>query len=914
MIRPFVLNHNCFLRPAGSPPSDLDALLREIGGNSGNSYITHALSRFTNLSQLDGVASIFSDGAIAAIDVEDVNANFTHVFLVLQDHLRVSAGGLPWQQLSRLITRFRLPIVVFSLGANSFGQSARQLAQSLPPAMTHFFRLLADRAQSMGIRGAFTAEVLDHLCISNYALVGCPAWFETGPDRIVAYPPFDALKPVAATGLFSHAESHKIQFLLQDEQLFLRSMFAGAPPLAVDAGGLVGGYPHYGACAVEAFYTGRMHFFHDMSAWKAALAQRYSFAAGTRVHGTFAAMNAGIPALCTAGDARAAEMCALFKVPHRPGLCAADMPLERLYELADPSAANAAYPALYQVFADWFESLGIAGHGRTTEATAWPIGELKERPELERAELLVSAIASTRTNIATEPLAAKAAAEAVADSGEPGRPLLSICIPTYNRAGHLEKLLQFLIANLLDDPTLAIELIVVNNASTDATRTVLKGFADNGVRIFHRERHLPTAEENIFHCVDYCRGEFVWFLGDDDIPMLANFSDHYALLVAGAHDFLLCNPAIVDSRGTISVLQNVKMNRHSIALPICDLVVTIGCFFTLAGISNGIIRRRLLSTERGLHYMGISQIYSMVAWMIDATKNARCVFVNAPLVYYRENDYSDGHWPRVAERLGVGDHHFWCGGVVALLEELIAQGCFTPADAGRIAEVDRNGRRYALIDDIVFKYYLQMKAAASDPDPRQRISDDQMTKAGSFFAKADPTTYDLVVCLRRMLLSAEPFKALEQDFLQRFGERQASGAWSRNIRQIYKGYEILETPIQFTAIRQGHGLRDLVMETIDPLPQPPFVLVAPTWREIAPLIDEMVASVPVTLPPAAPPAPPAPPSATGSAAELAQLAAAADEARQQLAAVYNSTSWQLTYPLRGLRLLVGRIVRTLLGR
>lgn len=494
------------------------------------------------------------------------------------------------------------------------------------------------------------------------------------------------------------------------------------------------------------------------------------------------------------------------------------------------------------------------------------------------------------------------------------RPLLSICIPSYNRQGHLEKLLHCLSANLLDDTTLAVEVIVVNNASTDGTHGMLADFPDKRIRVIHRDAHLATAEENVFHSVDYCRGNFVWFLGDDDVPVLANFASHYALLAEGAHDFVLFNPAIIDSHGSLAVLQNVKMNRYSLELPVSDLVVTIGCFFTLAGISNGIMRRRLLSSERGLHYMRISQIYSMVAWMIEAARDARCAFVNAPLVYYRENDYNDGHWPRVAKRLGVGDHHFWSIGVVALLEELIAQGCLSAGDVGRITEVNRDGHRYSLLDDILFKFYLQFKAAARDASPRQLIAGQQMARAASFFAKADPTTYDLAACLRNMAAAAQPFEKLEEEFLQLFNERQATGQWARRVRHVYKGYEILETPVQFTAICQGHGLREAVMATIDPLPTPPTVLVAATWSALASLIDQATISGPIVAVPTLPQSTGAALAPVPPGAEYVKLAGATNDALQQLANVYKSNSWQITYPCRSLRVIMRRIVGTLLGR
>lgn len=911
MIRPFVLNHNTFLRPDRSAASeaDLDRLLLDIGGNSGNSYITYALARHTPLDRLDGVANVFADGAIDSINVAAVNSKYTHVYLVLQDHLRLSSGGLPWVALAQLIAKFRIPVVVFSLGANSFGETPRELAAALPADMAAAFREISDHSMSLGIRGAFTAEVLDHLGISNYAVVGCPAWFEAGPGRVVPYPEFDATKPIAATGLFSHAQTDQIHFLLQDETLFLRSMFNGTCPAPDAAAGLIHGYPHYGPCAVSAFYAGRMHFYADMGAWKKALSKGFSFAAGTRVHGAFAAMNAGLPALCTSGDARSREMCELFKLPHQPGICAADLSLERLYELADPTAANSAYPQAYDNFISWMQSLGIHSVQGLHADPKWPIGRVEPRPKLEQDRLMMSAL--TLAGTTEEDQEANVVSEVSLSGSERTTPLLSICIPTYNRAGHLEKLLRFLSANVLSNTRYSIEVIAVNNASTDSTREMLDDLHDDRFRIVHREVHLPTAEENIFHSVGLCNGEFVWFLGDDDVPVLENFADHYALIEAGTHDFYLFNPAIAESRGTIAVLQNVKMNRASLELPIADLIGMIGCFFTLAGISNGIIRRSLVTTERGLHFMGVSQIYSMVAWMIDAVKTARSVFVNAPLVYYRENDYSDGHWQRVAARLGVGDQYFWSTGVLALLRELIAQGALTPADVGRIKEVNREGQRHNLIDDMMFKFYLQLKTARSDASSRQQISIEEMTDVARFFAEVEPTTFDLVECLKRMALANGDFEDLEQQFLQRFGERQAAGVWVRAVQRIYKGYEVIKTPVQFTAIRLGYGSRDRIMMTVDPLPCPPHVLAAPTWPELAAQLDLQPH---VAEPPCEPQPTVAPVHVPQIADEHVRQAAMLSEALGRLDAVYNSSSWRLTYPLRAVRVLASRIVRTIFRR
>ena len=48
-------------------------------------------------------------------------------------------------------------------------------------------------------------------------------------------------------------------------------------------------------------------------------------------------------------------------------------------------------------------------------------------------------------------------------------PLLSICIATHNRADYIGETLDSIIPQLTDE----VEIVVVDGASTDATRTVM---------------------------------------------------------------------------------------------------------------------------------------------------------------------------------------------------------------------------------------------------------------------------------------------------------------------------------------------------------------------------------------------------------------------------------------------------------
>lgn len=95
------------------------------------------------------------------------------------------------------------------------------------------------------------------------------------------------------------------------------------------------------------------------------------------------------------------------------------------------------------------------------------------------------------------------------------QPLMSICIPTYNRAGDLSRCLSSIYDQIGD--TDLIEVIVSDNASTDATPDILTHFAASYSN-FHSVRNQENigADANILHVLTKGRGTFLKIQGDDD--------------------------------------------------------------------------------------------------------------------------------------------------------------------------------------------------------------------------------------------------------------------------------------------------------------------------------------------------------------------------------------------------------------
>ena len=96
-------------------------------------------------------------------------------------------------------------------------------------------------------------------------------------------------------------------------------------------------------------------------------------------------------------------------------------------------------------------------------------------------------------------------------------PLLSICIPTYNRAEWLRLSLEALLPQITKTNG-RVELVVSDNCSPDHTPEVVKKSMEGGNFRYHRNQANIGGNPNFFLLVnDLAYGDYVWVLGDDDL-------------------------------------------------------------------------------------------------------------------------------------------------------------------------------------------------------------------------------------------------------------------------------------------------------------------------------------------------------------------------------------------------------------
>lgn len=103
--------------------------------------------------------------------------------------------------------------------------------------------------------------------------------------------------------------------------------------------------------------------------------------------------------------------------------------------------------------------------------------------------------------------------------------LLTIAIPTYNRADCLKLLLNSILKQLEKKEELIsdLEILICDNNSTDETSFFLEEKIKSGSNIkYLKNSQNMGASSNVFKCFQETESRYIWIIGDDDLPLVGS--------------------------------------------------------------------------------------------------------------------------------------------------------------------------------------------------------------------------------------------------------------------------------------------------------------------------------------------------------------------------------------------------------
>jgi len=215
------------------------------------------------------------------------------------------------------------------------------------------------------------------------------------------------------------------------------------------------------------------------------------------------------------------------------------------------------------------------------------------------------------------------------------RPLLTLAIPTYNRAACLRELLSQLVDQLKNDSR--VELMICDNDSPDETPSVVQDFTDRGLRIrYIRNLTNVGPDANFLQCFQLARGRYVWVFSDDDLivpgglaKILSYCEDvHYDLIWVSGYSF-----------GEFRVPREAKRDRDAIEVTSArEYAKRVHVFFTF--ISGNIVNK---DTVLGATTKPFSELLgsnlAQLAWTYTALNQfSRGLYIREKLIAVRANN------------------------------------------------------------------------------------------------------------------------------------------------------------------------------------------------------------------------------------------------------------------------------------
>jgi len=346
----------------------VDKLREATGGNTGNLLIGDAIRRHLKLGEM-------YCGDLAGQDPRFIEDNFDCIVIGAANFLyeRFDLGAYV-----SFLERVRLPAVIIGLGAQAPCYESRV---NVPEATKRMMKIISERSTTLGVRGWFTASVLNDMGIQNIRVIGCPSiyWTCSPQIQILRAPECRAIAvngsanqvgahsadPLATmrveASLAGLAYRNNYPYILQNEWQLIA--LATGSKLELDLALVRSLMDQYGLSTIrEAEFIrfvkecGRVFF--SVDEWMDYI-KMFDFVIGTRLHGCLIALLAGRPAYVFVRDTRTQEMCELLKIPHCDMRNVGSIDPECLYRAMDLNATTTAYASLYMNYVEFLEENGL---------------------------------------------------------------------------------------------------------------------------------------------------------------------------------------------------------------------------------------------------------------------------------------------------------------------------------------------------------------------------------------------------------------------------------------------------------------------------------------------------------------------------------------------------------------------------
>lgn len=225
------------------------------------------------------------------------------------------------------------------------------------------------------------------------------------------------------------------------------------------------------------------------------------------------------------------------------------------------------------------------------------------------------------------------------------RPMLSICIPTYNRREFLKVCLESITSQFENvEIKNKVEIVISDNGSEDGTESLVKQFQEQftNIRYIKSQKNMGF-DFNVLQVVQNATGQYCWLLGDDDALFEKSLIFLLPLLEENKYDYLLANAWGYNRELTMPALAraNFKISENQFYKTLKDFVVTLKkpqeLVGTFGGMSTQIFKRvHWENLPEKEHFFGTQTIHLFV--VLKALRDLPALIIEKPLVKTRADN------------------------------------------------------------------------------------------------------------------------------------------------------------------------------------------------------------------------------------------------------------------------------------
>lgn len=341
--------------------------------NIGDAFVYDSSLKLLNFDKLD----VLEIANPKLEDVDRIREEYDYVFLRGSNYINES---MRWQQTIAVLKRLRLPVLGFGIGAQAPVKGKLELSEETKTVL----HMMADSTASVGVRGAYSAQVLWDLGIKNVRIIGCPTAFRRNdPDLAITLPELETVREIGITlrrevsatyakdiqryltfhrDLVTQLAERFDAVLMAQGEVEEKKIVIGTDEQKEEAIAALKAHKSVSEWffdeKIEKLYRERL-FYSDVVADYESLVRQKDLVLGYRLHGNLMALSNGVPSIYFTYDSRTVEFAETFQIPSFDVFSGKTFALEDYWDQSLFDRFNRAYFHAYREMRTFLVENGI---------------------------------------------------------------------------------------------------------------------------------------------------------------------------------------------------------------------------------------------------------------------------------------------------------------------------------------------------------------------------------------------------------------------------------------------------------------------------------------------------------------------------------------------------------------------------